>query len=109
MRFQLDSGENEEASDGVLVRLQSQQMLDQIQNDEPAFNERIQTSYTTAGTKDSSESEEDPCESMHTQNDDCANKTAEFADQGITDPLVFNNSDVMQSEYYLLINFVTQP
>lgn len=79
------------------MRLQSQQMLDQIQNDEPAFSERIQTSYTTAGTKDSSESEEDPCESMHTQNDDCGNKTTEFADQGI-------NDNVLESKYYLSLS-----
>lgn len=67
--FQLDAGDNEEISDGVLVRLQSQQMLDQIQNDEPAFV-RIPTSY---GTKDSSESEEDPCESIR--------KTLEYNDR----------------------------
>lgn len=45
-----------------MVRLQSQQMLDQIHGDEP-----LQTSGTgpVDGDNDSSESEEDPCESMH--------------------------------------------
>lgn len=57
---QLDSTENEEASDGVLVRLQSQQMLDQIQADEP-----LQASGTgpVDGAHDSSESEGDPGDS----------------------------------------------
>lgn len=55
--FQLDSTENEEISDGVLVRLQSQQMLDQIHGDEP-----LQSSGTgpVDGDNDSSDSAEDP-------------------------------------------------
>lgn len=52
----MDATENEEVSDGVLVRLQSQQMLDQIHGDEP-----LQTSGTgrVDGENDSSESEGD--------------------------------------------------
>lgn len=63
----METTENEEISDGVLVRLQSQQMLDQLHGDEP-----LETSTTGAvdGDKDSSGSEDDPCESMQTQNDD---------------------------------------
>lgn len=55
--MQLDSTENEEISDGVLVRLQSQQMLDQIHGDEP-----LQSSGTgpVDGDNDSSDSAEDP-------------------------------------------------
>lgn len=60
--MQLDSTENEETSDGVLVRLQSQQMLDQIHGDEP-----LQSSGTgpVDGDNDSSaasepDSAEDP-------------------------------------------------
>lgn len=60
--LQLDATETEEISDGVLVRLQSQQMLDQIHGDDP-----LQASGTRPvdGENDSSESEEDPCESIH--------------------------------------------
>lgn len=55
--MQLDSTENEEIADGVLVRLQSQQMLDQIHADEP-----LQSSGTgpVDGDNDSSDSAEDP-------------------------------------------------
>lgn len=55
--MQLDATENEEISDGVLVRLQSQQMLDQIHGDEP-----LQSSGTgpVDGENDSSDSAEDP-------------------------------------------------
>lgn len=65
--FQLETTESDETSDGVLVRLQSQQMLDQLHGDEP-----LETSTTGAvdGDKDSTESEDDPCESMQTQNDE---------------------------------------
>lgn len=54
--IQLDATENEEVSDGVLVRLQSQQMLDQIHGDDP-----LQTSGTgpVDGDHDSSGSEGD--------------------------------------------------
>lgn len=60
---QLDSTENEEIADGVLVRLQSQQMLDQIHSDEP-----LPTSGTgpVDGDNDSSDSAEDPREPIHT-------------------------------------------
>lgn len=45
-----------------MVRLQSQQMLDQIHSDEP-----LQASGTgpVDGDNDSSDSAEDPCESLH--------------------------------------------
>lgn len=67
LSFQLESTESDEISDGVLVRLQSQQMLDQLHADEP-----LEASNTGAvdGDKDSTESEDDPCESMQTQNDE---------------------------------------
>lgn len=57
----------------MLVRLQSQQMLDQLHGDEP-----LETSTTGAvdGDKDSSDSEDDPCESMQTQNDDVDRRTS---------------------------------
>lgn len=55
--MQLDATENEEISDGVLVRLQSQQMLDQIHGDEP-----LQSAVTgpVDGENDSSDSADDP-------------------------------------------------
>lgn len=80
-----------------MVRLQSQQMLDQIQGDEPAFDRIAATNVRTI-PKDSS-SDEDPCESMHTQNDDYVKiKTMEYSDHHLNENSSIHDSNMLEGK-----------